>query len=261
MNSLSIGATGMLAQQLNVEVISNNIANMTTTGYKRQRAEFQDLLYMNIRRPGANSSDSGTVIPSGIQMGAGVKTGGVYRVNEQGNMEITDNELDLAVNGEGYFEIELPTGETGYTRSGSFQLNDAGEMVTAEGFRVIGPGAIPSNTLDITINAEGTVFAKVDEQTAPVEVGQVNIAIFANPAGLEAIGSNLFLETPSSGAAQEGAPGDTGFGALIQGALEQSNVNVVSEITNLITAQRAYEMNSKVISTSDEMLGTINQLR
>lgn len=260
MSALSIGATGMLAQQLNVEVISNNIANMTTTGYKRQRAEFQDLLYINMQRPGSTSSDAGTIIPTGIQLGAGVKTGGVYRVNEQGNMEITSNELDLAINGEGYFQVELPSGETAYTRAGSFQLNDTGEIVTVEGYKLVGPGTVPGNTIDLSVNVQGEILAKVDGQITPSSIGQFSVAAFANPAGLEAVGDNLFLETPASGTPQSGVAGSTGFGEILQGALEQSNVNVVSEITNLIAAQRAYEMNSKVISTADEMLSSMNQI-
>jgi flagellar basal-body rod protein FlgG len=261
MNAMNIGATGMLAQQLNVEVISNNIANMTTTGYKRQHAEFQDLLYQNQRRPGATSSDIGTIIPSGVQMGAGVKAAGVYRITEQGNLQVTGNKLDLAMNGSGYFEVELPDGQTAYTRAGAFQLNDQGQIVTQEGYTVVGPGAVPSDAIDIVVNSEGTVYAKIDGQVTPTTVGQLTLANFANPAGLEAIGDNLFLETPASGTAQEGAAGDTGFGRMVQGSLEASNVNIVSEITNLITAQRAYEMNSKVIRTADEMLNAVNQLR
>lgn len=261
MNALSIGATGMLAQQLNVEVISNNIANMTTTGFKRQRAAFQDLLYQNLRRPGADSSATGTIIPSGIQMGAGVKTAAVYRINEQGNMEITDNQLDIAINGNGFFQVELPNGETAYTRSGSFQLNESGQIVTSDGYAVTGAGAVPPDAVDILINAEGSIIVKQDGQVAPIQVGQFEIVSFANPAGMEAIGGNLLLETPASGTPTTGVPGAPGFGRIIQGALESSNVNVVSEITNLITAQRAYELNSRVIRTADEMLNSVNQLR
>ncbi len=259
--TLDIGATGMLAQQLNVDVISNNIANMTTTGYKRQRAEFQDLLYQTKVRPGSNSSDQGTIVPAGIQQGLGVKAGSVYRINEQGALQMTGNELDVANKGEGYFQITLPTGETGYTRDGSFQLDATGQMVTSEGF-LLQPGlTIPDDAIDITINGSGEVLVKIEGQTALTNVGQIELALFPNDAGLDAIGDNLFIETQASGAAIVGNPGEVGYGALEQGALETSNVNVVQEITSLIQAQRAYEMNSKVIQTGDEMLSTITQMR
>lgn len=261
MRSLDIGATGMLAQQLNVDVISNNIANMTTNGFKRQRPEFHDLLYQNIVRPGATSSDVGTTIPSGIQLGAGVKTGSVYRIHDQGTLSMTGNELDIAVDGKGWFQIELPSGETGYTRAGSFQLSPDGEMVTSEGYRLIPGITIPDDALDVTINQSGEVLVKIDGQVALSNVGQINTVIFPNEAGMEAIGDNLFLETTASGTAIEGTANTDGYGSIMQGALENSNVNVVEEITTMITAQRAYEMNSKVIQTSDEMLGTISQLR
>lgn len=259
--TLDIGATGMLAQQLNVDTISNNIANMTTTGFKRQRAEFQDLLYQTKLRPGSNSSSQGTTIPAGIQQGLGVKAGSVYRINEQGALQMTGNELDVANKGDGYFQITLPTGDTAYTRDGSFQLDATGQMVTSEGF-LLQPGiTIPSDTVDITINAAGEVLCKIQGQIALSNVGQIQTAIFPNDAGLDAIGDNLFLETEASGAPIVGSPGDPGYGELEQGALESSNVNIVQEITSLIQAQRAYEMNSKVIQTGDEMLSTISQLR
>ncbi len=261
MRSLDIGATGMLAQQMNVDVISNNIANMTTTGFKRQRAAFQDLIYQNIDRPGSTSSDAGTVVPTGLQMGLGVKTGSVYRDHAQGAIRITENRLDLAITGEGYFQIELPSGGTGYTRDGTFGLNDNGDLVTIQGY-LVDPGiTIPQDAISIDINGEGEVIVGLPNQVALQNVGQLQLANFVNPAGLEAIGENLFLETDSSGAATTGNPNQEEFGAVRQGALEQSNVNVVEEITELITAQRAYEMNSNVISTSDEMLQTVTQLR
>ena len=261
MRSLSIAATGMLAQQLNVEVISNNIANINTTGFKRQRAEFHDLLYQDLLRAGTNSSDTGTVVPSGIQIGLGVKAAAVYRITEQGNLLITDNSLDLAINGKGYFAVSMPAGETAYTRGGAFGRSATGDLVTANGF-LVQPGiTIPDDAVDVTINAQGEVLATIDGQLAPTNVGQIQLANFANEAGLEAIGDNLFLETPASGAASIQAPGSAGFGNIQQGALETSNVNVVAEITNLITAQRAYEMNSKVIQASDEMLSSVVQLR
>ncbi len=261
MRSLDIAATGMQAQQLNVEVIANNIANVNTTGYKRQRAEFQDLLYQTVIRPGTQSSDSGTIVPSGIQLGAGVKTAAVYRINEQGNISQTSNVLDVAVNGSGYFQVQLPDGETAYTRDGSFQLNATGELVTADGY-IVKPGlTVPNNTTNITINSAGSVYAVQQGKTAPTLVGQFQLANFPNVNGLAAQGSNLFLQTEASGAPVTGAPAQTGFGTILQGDVETSNVDIVSEMTNLITAQRAYEMNSKVVKTTDDMLQTLGQLK
>ncbi len=261
MRALSIGATGMLAQQMNVEVISNNIANMNTTGYKRGRAEFNDLLYQDLRRVGSASSDAGTIVPSGVQVGLGVKAAAVYRITEQGNITITDNSLDLAINGRGYFEVELPTGEIAYTRAGSFQLSPTGDLVTPDGYMVMPGITIPPQTTSISINGNGEVFVQTGSEVNATRVGQLELANFPNEAGLEAIGDNMFLETAASGVPLASVPGKDGFGAILQGALETSNVNVVSEITNLITAQRAYEMNSKVIQAADEMMQNINQLR
>jgi len=251
----------MLAQQLNVEVISNNIANMNTTGFKRQRAEFQDLLYQNLERVGANSSDAGTIVPSGIQVGVGVKTGAVYRISQQGDLTITENDYDLAIEGRGFFRIQMPSGEDAYTRAGSFQVGPDGQIVTMEGY-IVGPGiAVPEGTRDIAINEQGQVQAVIDGDPAPQTVGQIELATFLNPAGLEAIGDNLMLETAASGAANIGVPGAAGFGRLKQGFLEMSNVNTVQEITALIQAQRAYEMNSKVITASDEMMRAAANVR
>lgn len=261
MRSLSIAATGMIAQQLNVEVISNNIANMNTTGYKRQRAEFQDLLYQNLRRIGSSSSDSGTIVPSGIQIGIGVKTAAVYRIIGQGNLISTDNNLDIAIQGRGLFRIQLPSGEDGYTRAGTFQMSPTGEIVTPDGFPVAPGIVIPPDATDVSINKAGEVQVKIAGQVEPTTVGQLELATFANEAGLEAIGDNLFLETPSSGNAIIGVPGQDGVGSVLQGFLETSNINPVHEITALITAQRAYEMNSKVITMSDQMLQTVNRLK
>ena len=261
MRSLSIGSTGMLAQQTNVEVISNNIANMTTSGYKMQRAEFQDLLYQNIRRPGAQSSDAGTIVPTGIQLGLGVKTASVYRIHSQGTIVQTGNNLDLAVNGDGYFQVQMPDGTTTYTRAGSFQLNANGTIVTADGYTLLPGLTVPQGTLDITIDGSGQVQAKVDGQTTAQVVGQVQLAQFPNDAGLESLGNNLYSETPASGAPVLSNAGSNGLGTVQQGSLEQANVNVVSEITSLIAAQRAYEMNSRVIKTSDEMMSALSQLR
>tara|TARA_R110002096_G_scaffold134014_1_gene285038 strand:- start:94 stop:879 length:786 start_codon:yes stop_codon:yes gene_type:complete len=261
MKALSTAATGMLAQQLNIDVLSNNIANMNTTGFKRSRAEFQDLLYQNIERVGANSSDAGTVTPSGIQVGAGVRTAGVYRISDQGAMQNTGNQYDIAINGKGFFRIQLPDGQDAYTRAGSFQVDQNGQLVTPEGYPVQPAVNIPAGTIDITINEQGQINAKLDGQPAPQNVGQFDIAIFANEGGLEAIGGNLYLESQASGAANLSTPGQDGFGTVFQGFLENSNVNAVGEITAMISAQRAYDLNSKVIQTADEMLQSANQLR
>lgn len=261
MRSLNIAATGMLAQQLNVEVISNNIANMTTTGYQRRRAEFQDLLYQSQRRVGSASSANGTVVPVGVQVGLGVKTAAVYRITQQGNLNSTQNTFDLAIQGSGYFQITLPSGDTAYTRAGSFQLSASGQLVTSDGDIVLPAITIPSNAVDITINASGQVLVKIAGTVTPQNVGQIQLANFPNAAGLAAVGGNLLTETPASGSAVTGSPTDPGFGSLQQGFLETSNVNVVSEITSLITAQRAYELNSRVIQASDEMMSTLAQLR
>ena len=261
MRALDIAGTGMQAQSTNVEVISNNIANMTTTGFKRRRAEFQDLIYQNLRRVGSNSSDAGSVVPAGAQVGLGVKTAAIYRINEQGNLQQTSNSLDLAIRGGGYFQIALPNGDTAYTRDGTLSLSPEGQIVTADGY-VVQPGiTIPSNATNVTINSAGQVQVTLDGQTAPALVGQIQLAVFPNEAGLDAQGGNLFLQSAASGAPVTGVPASPGFGSVLQGFIETSNVNVVSEITNLITAQRAYEMNSKVITTADDMLSTLTNLR
>jgi flagellar basal-body rod protein FlgG len=261
MRSLHIGATGMLAQQLNVDTISNNIANMSTSGFKRNRAEFRDLLYQNLSRPGATGSDVGNILPSGLQVGLGVRTAAVYRIHEQGPIQVTENPMDLAIIGDGFFQVELPSGETGYTRNGVFQVNQDGEIVNSQGMRMLPNIVIPANAVSVDINESGQVFAKLSGQTALQNLGQIQVANFANPTGLEAIGNNLLTETEASGNPTLGNPNSENFGRVQQGSIESSNVNVVEEITNLITAQRAYEMNSNVISTSDEMMSTVNQLR
>ena len=261
MRSLHIAGTGMMAQQTNVEVISNNIANMNTTGYKRRRAEFQDLLYQNLRRTGSQSGEGGTVLPSGAQVGLGVRTAAIYRISSQGSLQPTENRFDLAIRGNGYFQVQLPTGEVAYTRDGTFGLSPEGVIVTAEGFPVQPGIVVPANARDVTINVNGEVFAALDGQVAPQNVGQIQLAIFPNEGGLEAIGDNLLLATPASGQAQADAPGAPGFGNVLQGYVETSNVNIVQEVTNLITAQRAYEMNSRVITASDEMLSTLARMR
>ena len=261
MRSLDIGATGMLAQQMNVDTISNNIANMTTTGFKRQRVEFADLMYQNITRPGTASSDADTTVPAGIQIGLGVKPVATYRIHDQGTIQITDSDLDLAINGRGYFQIELPSGDTAYTRAGSFQLNQNGEIVTQQGYRLDPNITVPQDAISVEINESGEVLVNMPNQVAQQNVGQIQLANFVNPAGLEAIGDTMFAETEASGDAVTGNPREENFGKVQQGMLEQSNVDVVKELTSLITAQRSYEMNSNVITTSDEMLNTVNQLR
>lgn len=261
MRSLDIAATGMQAQQTNVDVISNNIANMSTTGFKRRRAEFQDLIYQDLRRVGSNSSDNNTVLPSGAQVGLGVKTAAVYRINEQGNLQQTSNSLDVAIQGNGYFQITLPSGDTAYTRDGTFGLAADGTIVTSSGYAVAPGIVVPPNALSVTINGSGQVQATIAGQTTPSTLGQIQLASFANEAGLDAQGDNLFLQTAASGNPVTGAPASPGFGSVMQGFVESSNVNVVSEMTSLITAQRAYEMNSKVITASNEMLQTLTNLR
>jgi flagellar basal-body rod protein FlgG len=261
MRALSTAATGMAAQQLNVEVISNNIANMNTVGFKRQRAEFQDLLYQDMERPGAQSSDSGTIVPTGIQIGAGVKTGSVYRITEQGTMSPTGNKLDLGINGRGYLQVLLPSGETSYTRAGNLSRNQDGQIVTSEGYQIIPQITIPQDATDIQVSPTGQVQISQAGQTAPTVVGQLQLATFANEAGLEATGDNLFMESGASGAAVIGNPGAPGYGAIMQGYTEASNVDAVTEITSLISAQRAYEMNSKVVNTADQMLAATSQLK
>jgi flagellar basal-body rod protein FlgG len=261
MRSLDIAGTGMQAQNTNVEVISNNIANLSTTGYKRRRAEFQDLMYQNLRRVGSNSSDTGSLVPSGAQVGLGVKTAAIYPINEQGTLQQTSNTLDMAIQGHGYFQVTLPDGNTAYTRDGTFGLAADGTIVTADGYTVQPGLQIPAAATGVTINPNGQVQVTLQGQTAPTTIGQLQIAIFPNAAGLDAQGGNLHVQTSASGAPVAGNPGTTGFGSVMQGFVESSNVNIVSEITNLISAQRAYEMNSKVITASDEMMSTLNNLR
>lgn len=256
MNALKIAATGMLAQQLNVDVISNNIANMRTTGYKRTRAEFQDLLYNDIKRAGASSSEAGTIVPSGLQLGYGVKTGATSRIMSQGGLSNTDKELDVAIRGEGFFVVDLPSGQTAYSRDGSFELNAEGTLVTLDGFQIQPGITLPAGSRDISISRSGEVEATTGTNTTPTVVGQIQLSRFLNKGGLQSIGDNLYLETAASGTAQLGSPDADGMGSLLQKFLESANVNAVSEITDLISAQRAYEMNAKVISGADEMMST-----
>jgi len=261
MNALSIAATGMQAQQTNVDVISHNIANMNTTAYKRQRAEFEDMLYQNIERPGATSSASGNVMPLGIQLGVGVKTDAIARETEQGGMNNTNNPYDLAIDGRGYFQVSLPSGQLAYTRAGNFAVNADGQLVTSDGYPVEPAITVPPEATAVSISRDGIVNATLSGQTQPQQLGQLEIANFINPAGLEAMGDNMFLETPASGTATTATPGQPGFGTLMQGYLELSNVNAVEEISSLIVAQRAYEMNARVITAADEMLQTTTQVR
>ena len=261
MRALRTAATGMAAQQLNVEVISNNIANMNTVGFKKQRAEFQDLLYQNVERMGAQSSSQGTVVPTGIQIGAGVKAGAVYRVTEQGTPTQTGGRYDLAIDGRGYFQILLPSGETAYTRAGNFAVNGEGQLVTDDGYAVQPNIAIPQDAVDISISKSGQVQVITQGEPEPQIVGQLELASFFNEAGLEAVGDNLLLETAASGPANVGTPGDVGFGEILHGYTEASNVDAVAEISALIIAQRAYEMNSKVITTADQMLSVSAQVK
>jgi len=254
MRALHTAATGMMAQELNVQVISNNIANMRTTGYKRQRAEFQDLLYEHVRRVGTQTSDQGTILPAGIELGAGVKAVGTPRVMSQGNLLPTNKEYDVAIRGEGFFRIQLPDGRTAYTRDGSFQLDAEGRLVTAQGYLLDPAITVPQNATGFTVNVQGQVSVTPAGQSASTAVGQIELANFVNKAGLQAIGDNLYLETPASGPPQLGNPGSEALGNLQQGNLEQANVEAVTEISDLIAAQRAYEMNAKVISAADQML-------
>ncbi|WP_374652638.1 flagellar basal-body rod protein FlgG [Dongia sp.] len=261
MKSLTTAATGMFAQQINIDVIANNIANVTTTGFKRSRSEFADLLYQDLRRVGTQSSDTATIVPAGVQVGVGVKPVAVYRINEQGSLVPTDNPLDVAIKGRGYFQVTLPDGTTAYTRDGTFRLSSDGTIVTADGFNIVPNITVPNNADDITINANGQVEVTIQGQVAPVLLGQIQLATFINDAGLQQTGDNLLLETEASGGPTTGNPGAVGFGSLQQNFLEQSNVNMVSEMTDLIAAQRAYEINSKVIQASDDMLATVSNIR
>ncbi|MFL5284838.1 MAG: flagellar basal-body rod protein FlgG [Rhodopila sp.] len=260
MRALSIAATGMQAQQTNVEVISNNIANVSTTGFKRGMAEFEDLLYQNATRVGTESSEAGTVLPTGMQLGLGVRASGVTRITTQGALTETGNQLDVAINGRGYFGIKLPSGDIAYTRDGTFKPSSTGQIVNNEGYSVEPGITVAPTATAVTINSVGQVIETAANGTKST-VGQLQLFNFANEAGLEAQGGNDFLETDASGPPAQGVPGNPGFGTLQQGYVESSNVNVVQEMTNLISAQRAYEMNSKVIEAADQMMQTTSQIR
>lgn len=258
MDALRIGASGMQAQQNRVEVVANNLANMNTTGYQRRRTEFHDLIYQNSSRPDDRGSQAGTQVPGGIQSGMGVDMMSVYRVTEQGSLKSTDNAFDLAIQGNGYFQVQLPNGETAYTRDGTFQVDAGGTMVTHDGFPVVPGIQIPIDARDVTINSSGGVLVVQGGNPTPVNVGEIQIAIFPNEGGLRAEGNNLFTETAASGAAGAVAPGAGGAGTLLQGFIEVSNVNPVEEIAEMIRAQRAYDINSKVIQTADQMMAPLN---
>jgi flagellar basal-body rod protein FlgG len=261
MHALQTAATGMAAQDLHVQVISNNIANMATTGYKRQRAEFSDLLYEHLRRIGTQSSDQGNILPVGIDLGSGVKPVGTPRVMTQGSLSQTGNAFDLAITGEGFFKILMPDGTFSYTRDGSFQMDGTGRLVTAQGY-VVQPGiTVPQNTTAFTVNAQGQVSVIPVGSTTPTVLGQLTITRFINQAGLLSIGDNLLQETPASGTPQDGLPATNGAGSIQQASLEQSNVDSVTEISDLIAAQRAYEMNAKVITAADQMLSAVVALQ
>ncbi len=260
MRAMQTAATGMAAQELNVQVIANNIANMRTTGYKRQRVEFQDLLYDHVSRIGTQTSAQGNILPVGIDLGSGVKTVGTPRLMTQGTLTQTGASLDVAIRGDGFFKIQMPDGTFAYTRDGSFQMDAQGRIVTAQGNVVMPTITIPQNATGLTINAQGQVSVIPQGSTTPTILGQLTLTRFINQAGLLPVGDNMFTETPASGTPQDGLPATDGAGDLLQSNLEQSNVDSVTEITNLIAAQRAYEMNSKVITAADQMLQSTSNL-
>ncbi|WP_315727826.1 MULTISPECIES: flagellar basal-body rod protein FlgG [unclassified Bradyrhizobium] len=260
MQALHTAATGMAAQELNVQVISNNIANLRTTGFKKQTAAFQDLIYEHVRRVGAQSSDQGTILPVGIDIGGGVKTVGTPRSMTQGTLSQTGNDLDLAVSGEGFFKILMPDGTNQYTRDGTFQMDNQGRIVTAQGNPVQPTITIPQNASGITVNSQGQVSVTLPGSSTSQIIGQIQLTRFINKAGLQPVGNNQFIETPSSGAPQDGIANQQGYGSITQGSLEQANVDVVSEMSELIAAQRAYEMNAKVISAADQMMQSTTAL-
>jgi flagellar basal-body rod protein FlgG len=259
MRALAIAATGMNAQQLNVEVIANNIANLNTTAFKAARAEFKDLIYQAERPAGVPIQAGESAIPEGAMLGLGVRNTAIRNLHRQGPLTNTTNPLDLALNGRGWFQVTMPNGEINYTRAGSFNKNADGRLVTAEGYGVDPAIIIPQNAVDVVVNETGQVMVKVDGQQLPQTIGQLQIANFTNDAGLEPLGNGLYRETPASGLPVTGFAGDPGFGKIHQGYLETSNVDPVREITSLISAQRAFEMNSKVIQAADEMAGTVSK--
>jgi flagellar basal-body rod protein FlgG len=251
--ALWVSKTGLSAQDTNMSTISNNLANVNTTGFKRDRAVFQDLLYQVNRQPGGLNTQN-TELPSGLQLGTGVRVVGTAKQFTQGNLQITEQPLDMAINGRGFMQVQMPDGQTAYTRDGQFQLNSDGDVVNPSGYALEPNINIPENATNVTIGRDGTVTAVTDDQAAPINLGQITLVDFINPQGLQAIGNNLFKETNASGDPTEGEAGLAGLGTLEQGSIESSNVEVVEELVNMITTQRAYEMNSKVVSTVDQML-------
>lgn len=261
MQALKIAATGMDAQQMRVEVISNNLANMSTTAYNARRAEFADLHYQQIRSPGTVNASDGTILPAGVQLGLGVRPSAISMDVEQGSIRATGGQLDVAIEGSGYLEIELPSGGQAYTRDGALKMTGDGEIVTSEGYTIVPEITVPDDARSVTINADGEVYASFLDNTDDQLLGQLNLSTFSNDKGLEAIGSNMYLETTASGAAIVGEPGIDGRGTFRQGYLEESSVDPVREITELIAAQRGYELNAKVITAADQMLGATTQIR
>jgi flagellar basal-body rod protein FlgG len=259
MKALAIAATGMNAQQINLEVIANNVANVSTTGFKGSRAEFTDLIYQAERARGVPNQTGQDPVPEGAMIGLGVRTAAIRNLHRQGPLTNTSNQFDVALNGRGWFQVTAPNGDTIYTRAGSFNKNGAGQLVTMDGYQVQPPILVPNNATGVTINESGQVFASIDGQQVPQNLGQLSLATFANDSGLEPMGNNFYRETEASGAPVVGVAGDIGFGKIQQGYLEGSNVDPIKEITSLISAQRAFEMNSKVISAADEMAGTVSK--
>ncbi|SFZ77926.1 flagellar basal-body rod protein FlgG [Chitinimonas taiwanensis] len=259
MRSLWIAKTGMDAMQMNIDVISNNLANVNTNGFKRSRPIFEDLLYQTIRQPGGATSQQ-TQLPTGLQVGTGVKPVATERIHTQGNLQLTENPFDLAINGRGFFQIEMPDGSIGYTRDGAFQVNNQGVLVTAEGYPISGNITVPEGTVQFGVSRDGVVTALQAGQTQATQIGNIQLATFINPAGLQSVGENLYKETTASGAPQVSDPGQNGSGVLNQQYVETSNVNITEELINMIQAQRAYEINSRSIQTSDQMLQRLTQL-
>lgn len=259
MRSLWVAKTGMDAMQTNIDTISNNLANVNTNGFKRSRPIFEDLLYQTLRQPGGSTSQQ-TLLPTGLQLGTGVKPVATERIHTQGNLQLTDNPYDVAINGKGFFQVDMPDGTVGYTRDGAFQVNNQGVLVTAEGYPLTGGITIPQGATQVGISRDGIVTALQTGQTTATQIGTLQLAQFINPAGLDSLGENLYRETASSGAAQTGTPGQNGLGVLNQQYVETSNVNITEELINMIQAQRAYEINSRSIQTSDQMLQKLTQL-
>ncbi|MFY8042710.1 MAG: flagellar basal-body rod protein FlgG [Rhodoferax sp.] len=258
-NSLWISKTGMEAQQMQLDVISNNLANVSTNGFKKAHAVFEDLMYQNLRQVGANNAEQST-LPTGLQIGLGVRTVATSRTFSQGNLQQSNNNLDVAIQGNGFFQVTMPDGTTGYTRDGAFQLDNQGRMVTSSGLLVQGGITVPANATNVSIAQDGTVSASIPGTTAPQVVGNITTASFINPAGLEPKGQNIYQETAASGQPNAGVPNSNGLGAVLQRFVETSNVNVVQELVTMIQTQRAYEVNSKAIQTSDQMLQKLGQL-